>query len=270
VTSALVVCSIAICPGGVVSPSSSPAAGAPSALITGATGGIGRAIAARLTRAGYRPTLSGRDEAALAKLAADLADGGTELQVVPADMSSEDDIRVLARRHVERFGSLDVLVLSAGTGTGGRIADYPLRRLDRQLTVNLRGPFALVQECLPALRQTAAARPARGARITAIASMAGIASEPGLAAYGAAKAGLISLCQYINAEESAAGVTATAIAPGYVDTDMSAWVHDRIDPAEMIPPSDIAELVLALSRLSARSVVPLIAMSRAGDSHWRA
>jgi NAD(P)-dependent dehydrogenase (short-subunit alcohol dehydrogenase family) len=241
----------------------------PSALITGATGGIGRAVAERLTRAGYRSTLSGRDEAALAKLAADLGDS-VELQVVPADMSSEDDIRALVRGHVKRFGSLDVLVLSAGTGTSGRIAEYPMRRFDRQMTVNVRAPFALVQECLPALRRAAAARPAHGARVAAIASMAGIASEPGLAAYGAGKAALISLCQYINAEESSAGVTATAIAPGYVDTDMSAWVHDRIDPAEMIPTSDIADLVLTLAQLSARSVIPLIAMSRAGESQWRA
>ena len=87
---------------------------------------------------------------------------------------------------------------------------------------------------------------------------------------GRDKAALISLCQSINAEESPAGVTATAIAPGYVDTDMSAWVHDRIDPAEMIPPADIAELILALTRMSARSVIPLVAMSRPGDTQWRA
>ena len=68
----------------------------------------------------------------------------------------------------------------------------------------------------------------------------------------------------------ATGVTATAIAPGYVDTDMSAWVHDRIDPAEMIPPADIAELILALTRMSARSVIPLVAMSRPGETQWRA
>jgi 3-oxoacyl-[acyl-carrier protein] reductase len=183
-------------------------------------------------------------------------------------MSSEDDIRALARAHADRFGSLDLLVLSAGTGTVGRIADYPMRRFDRQMTVNVRAPFALVQECLPALRRAAAARSAHGSRVAAIASMAGIASEPGLAAYGAAKAALISLCQSINAEESSAGVTATA--PGYVDTEMSAWVHDRIDPGQMIPPADIAELVLALAQLSARSVIPLIAVSRAGETHWQA
>jgi short-subunit dehydrogenase len=243
---------------------------APSALVTGATGGIGSAIARALAGAGYRLTLSGRDEAALAKLAADLVGSGTELQVLPADMGREDDVRALARGHADRFGSLDLLVLSAGTGTSGLIADYPMRRFDRQMTVNVRAPFALVKECLPALRRAAAARPAHGSRVAAIASMAGITSEPGLAAYGAAKAALISLCQSVNAEESAAGVTATAIAPGFVDTEMSTWVHDRIDPDQMIPPADIAELVLALAQLSARSVVPLIAVSRAGETHWQA
>ena len=242
----------------------------PSAMITGATGGIGRAIASRLARTGYRLTLSGRDEAALAKVASDLADSDAELHVVPADMTAEDGVRALAHNHAERFGSMDLLVLSAGTGTSGRIAGYPMRRFDRQMSVNVRAPFALVQECLPALRRAAVARPEHGARIAAIASMVGIAAEPGLAVYGAAKAALISLCQSINAEESSAGVTATAIAPGYVDTDMSAWVHDRIDPAEMIPPADIAELVLALTRMSARSVVSLIAMSRPGETQWRA
>jgi 3-oxoacyl-[acyl-carrier protein] reductase len=104
----------------------------------------------------------------------------------------------------------------------------------------------------------------------AVASILGIAAEPGLAAYSAAKAALISLCQSINGEESSAAVTATAIAPGYVDTEMSAWVHDRIDPAQMILPADIAELILALTRMSARSVVPLVTMSRASSSQWRA
>jgi 3-oxoacyl-[acyl-carrier protein] reductase len=80
-----------------------------------------------------------------------------------------------------------------------------MRRFDRQMTVNVRAPFARVQECLPALRRAAAARPAHGSRVAAVASMAGIASEPGLAAYGAAKAALISLCQSVNAEESSAG-----------------------------------------------------------------
>jgi NAD(P)-dependent dehydrogenase (short-subunit alcohol dehydrogenase family) len=120
------------------------------------------------------------------------------------------------------------------------------------------------------LRRAAAAHPERGARVVAIASLTGVAAEPGLAAYGATKAALISLCQSINVEESAAGISATAIAPGYVDTEMSSWVHDQIDPADMIEPGDIAELVAALTRLSGRAVVPSILIARRGETQWRA
>ncbi len=252
----------------------------PSALVTGASRGIGRAIAERLAEAGFSLTLSGRHADSLDEVARGLVargpgargPGGTgaRIETVPADMAAEDDVRRLAQGHAQRFGSLDLLVLSAGVGTSGALDGYPVHRLDRQVTVNLRHPFVLIQESLPGLRRAAAAHPERGARIVAIASLTGVASEPGLAAYGATKAALISLCQSVNVEESASGVSATAIAPGYVDTEMSAWVHDRIDPADMIEPGDIAELVLALTRLSGRAVVPSIVVARRGASQWLA
>jgi 3-oxoacyl-[acyl-carrier protein] reductase len=250
--------------------------GTMSALVTGATGGIGRVIAERLALMRYRLTVSGRKESMLAEVAADLAGtaglAGTkaELQAVRADMTVEADVRALAQSHSERFGSLDLLVICAGTGISGTIDGYPMRRFDRQVDVNIRAPFTLVQECLPALRSAAAARPAHGARVVAIASLVGMASEAGLAVYGATKAALISLCQSINSEESSAGVSATAIAPGYVDTDMSTWVHDRIDPGEMIKSADIAELIVALTQMSASAVVPLVPISRPGRTQWRA
>ncbi|MDX6338101.1 MAG: hypothetical protein QOG05_5441 [Streptosporangiaceae bacterium] len=238
--------------------------------MTGASRGIGRAIAERLAAAGFALTLSGRHAAPLGEVARAVESVAAETEVVPADMADEEDVRRLAHRHAERFGSLDLLVLCAGFGTTGPIADYPIRRFDRQVEVNLRAPFLLVQECLPGLRDAAAAHPDRGARIVAIASLTGMASEPGLAAYGATKAALISLCQSVNVEESASGISATAISPGYVDTEMSSWVRDRIDPADMIEPGDIAELVVAVTRLSARAVVPGIVVARRGDTQWRA
>lgn len=242
----------------------------PSALVTGASGGIGRAIAERLARAGFGLSLSGRRPGPLDEVARTVAATGAETRIIAADMASEADVRELARGHAAHFGSMDLLVLSAGFGTSGSIDGYSARRFDRQVEVNLRAPFMLIQECLPALRNAAASRPERGARIVAIASLLGIASEPGLAVYGATKAALISLCQSVNVEESAAGVTATAISPGYVDTDMSTWVHDRINPADMIEPGDISELVLALTRLSARAVVPSIVVARRGRTQWQA
>jgi short-subunit dehydrogenase len=238
--------------------------------VTGASGGIGRAIAQRLAAAGFSLTLSGRRTDSLDEVAHGLAGTGVELDTVAADMAAENDVRRLAHRHAQRFGAMDLLVLCAGFGTSGALAGYPVHRFDRQVTVNLRNPFVLVQECLPALRRAAAAHPERGARIVAIASLTGVAAEPGLAAYGATKAALISLCQSINVEESAAGISATAIAPGWVDTEMSSWVHDRIDPADMIEPGDIAELVAVLTRLSGRAVVPSILIARRGETQWRA
>jgi 3-oxoacyl-[acyl-carrier protein] reductase len=242
----------------------------PTALVTGASGGIGRVIAEQLARAGFSLSLSGRRPELLEEIAQAVAGTGAETRVLQADMASEEDVRQLARGHAAHFGSLDLLVLAAGFGTSGSIDGYPARRFDRQVAVNLRAPFVLIQECLPALRAAAASRPERGARVVAIASLTGIASEPGLAVYAATKAALISLCQSVNVEESAAGVIATAISPGYVDTDMSSWVRDRIDPGDMIEPGDISELVIALTRLSARAVVPSIVVARRGPTQWQA
>jgi NAD(P)-dependent dehydrogenase (short-subunit alcohol dehydrogenase family) len=75
---------------------------------------------------------------------------------------------------------------------------------------------------------------------------------------------LISICETISLEESHLGVTATALAPGYVDTDMSNWKHGEISPAEMLQVEDIAEIAIALTRLSATAVVPNVVISRAG------
>ncbi|WP_159921127.1 MULTISPECIES: SDR family oxidoreductase [Nocardia] len=110
----------------------------------------------------------------------------------------------------------------------------------------------------------------RGAKIVALASITGVAAEAGLAAYGATKAALISLCETVSLEESGNGVSATAVSPGYVDTDMTAWKRDVLDRSAMLTTGDVAEMVLAITRLSRNAVVPNIVLSRAGDRLWRA
>lgn len=127
-----------------------------------------------------------------------------------------------------------------------------------------------LQNSLPLLRAGAAADPARGAKIVALASITGVYAERGLAVYGATKAALISLVQTLNAEESANGISATSIAPAFVDTDMSAWTHDAIPPSEMLEVNDIVEMTDAILRLSARAVVGNIVMTRAGTDGYRA
>jgi 3-oxoacyl-[acyl-carrier protein] reductase len=240
-----------------------------AALVTGASRGIGSAIAQRLAAERFDLTISARADGPLKDTAHQLRAHGTRVETVPADMADETQVEALADAHLACFGRLDVLVLAAGMGTAGELADYPPRRLDTMMRVNLHGPFLLVQRLLPALR-SAGAMPGPGARVIAIASITAVASEPGLAAYGATKAALISLCESITVAEGDRGVNATALSPGYVDTDMTAWIRERVDPAEMIKTDDIAELAIAICRLSRHAAVPNVVVTRTGGRLWRA
>ncbi|WP_459976642.1 SDR family NAD(P)-dependent oxidoreductase, partial [Mycobacterium avium] len=137
---------------------------------------------------------------------------------------------------------------------------------DKQIAVNLRAAFVLIQTTLPLLRAAASVHPDRGAKVIAMASLTGVQAEPDLAAYGAAKAGLISLCRSINLEENARGVSATAVAPGYVDTDMARFKHEVLAAEHMISVTDVVELVDACLRLSRRAVVNEVVVARSGSA----
>jgi 3-oxoacyl-[acyl-carrier protein] reductase len=238
-----------------------------SALVTGASRGIGLGIATRFATRGYGLTISARDPARLNQVSDELsAAGAPSVVVVPADMADPAAPAHLVAAHDKHYRTMNIAVLSAGVGTAGRIENTKSSRVDKMIDVNVKAPLAVIQSALPLLRAAAADDPAHGARIVALASITGVFPEAGLALYGATKAALISLVTALNAEESAAGVTATAIAPGYVDTAMSEWVHDRINPATMIQVNDIVEIVDALVAMSAKSVVSEVVISRAGSS----
>jgi NAD(P)-dependent dehydrogenase (short-subunit alcohol dehydrogenase family) len=240
-----------------------------TALVTGASRGIGRAIAERLAADGYDLTISARNPAALEDAAGEMRQHGGQVAAVGADMAQEDQVGHLADAHIGRYGRLDVLVLAAGMGSGGDVESFPVRRLDKLFTVNLRSPFLLIQRLLPAMRSTAAVS-GSAVKVIAIASITGVVGDPQLAAYGATKSALISLCESITAAEGRNGISATAICPGYVDTEMAAWMHDRIDPREMISVEDIAHLAAAVCRLSRHAAVPSIVVTRPGEQLWRA
>jgi 3-oxoacyl-[acyl-carrier protein] reductase len=248
-----------------------------SALITGASRGIGAAIARRLAADGWDLTLAARTPEPLAALAHELhARYGVRVHTAPGDMAEEADVHDVTQQHLKAYdGRLNALVLSAGMGQTGAIADFPLSRLDKAYAVNLRAPFQLVQECLPALRATAALPPEgtgvrHGTKVVAIASLTGVTAEPSLAAYAATKAAVLSLCESVNVEESEAGVSACAVAPGYVDTDMTSWMHGQLAPQDMITADDVAEMVSSVVALSRTAVVPSIVITRPGRRLWRA
>ncbi|NDZ95350.1 SDR family oxidoreductase [Streptomyces sp. SID6673] len=239
------------------------------ALVTGASRGIGAAIAERFAADGWSLTISSRGREALERRAGELSElGAKHVEVIPADMTDADAVADLAAGHAEAFGRCDALVINAGMGQKGAIAELPVRRFDRLYQVNVRAPYILLQSLLPTLRATAGSNGV--AKVIAVASITGVYPEPELSAYGSTKAALISLCETFNLEESLNGVSATTIAPGYVDTDMSEWLKDQVPGAEMITVGDVATIAHSVTQLSRFAVLPNVILTRPGSNLHRA
>jgi len=241
-----------------------------SALVTGASRGIGRGIALSLARQAYGLTITSRNAEDLADLEPLLRDAGAPVVVhQAADMSEPDAVPDLVRLHKDAFETMSALILNAGVGTAGEIAAYPRRRLAKTLDVNFVSPFVLVGAALPLLREWASHHET-GARVIALSSITGVYAEPGLAVYGASKAALLSMIDTLNCEESGHGITASAVAPAYVETDMSAWATDAVPPTKMIPVSDVVAVVDLLLGLSRNSAVTRVVMARSGTTGYQA
>jgi NAD(P)-dependent dehydrogenase (short-subunit alcohol dehydrogenase family) len=188
------------------------------------------------------------------------------VEVCAGDLTDAAHCEEVLEVHRSAFESMNLLVLNAGVGTAGAVGSYPMSRFDKTVAVNLRSPFLLLQGGLPMLRQAAHLDPERGARIVVMSSITAVFAEPGLAAYAATKAALLALVDGLNVEESGSGVSATALAPAFVETDMSAWATERVPVHTMIPVADIVTLVDGLLDLSGRSVISRILVTRAGTS----
>jgi NAD(P)-dependent dehydrogenase (short-subunit alcohol dehydrogenase family) len=222
-----------------------------AALVTGGSSGIGLAIARMLRDEGFELTLVSRRPERVEAAAAELG-----AAAVAANMADADDCQRVVAEHRDRFGRLDVLVNSAGIGIGGRVEDLPVKSLDLQLGVNLRGLFLVTQAAIPLLRDS------KG-WIVNLASIAGTLPTPGLATYGATKAAVIALTRSLNEELDADGVRAIALCPGFVDTPMAQW--SDIEPAAMIRPEDCAEVVRMCLRLSPHARIPQVVIERMGS-----
>lgn len=242
-----------------------------AALVTGASRGIGLGIARRLAERGYALTIAARGVEALHARVDELCSlGAADVLVTAGDMSDPDAVRDIVRAHERGYGRMDLLVMNAGVGTAGPIESTSLRRFDKTVAVNLRAPLLLMQVSLPMLRAAAQAHPTRGSRVVALSSITGVFAEPELAVYGSTKAALLSIVETFNAEEAAHGVVATAIAPGFVDTDMSSWVRSQISPEQMLPVDDVVSVVDMLVSLSPRTMINRVVMARSGSNGFQA
>lgn len=241
-----------------------------SALVTGASRGIGRAIAHRLAARGYALTIVARHADGLATVADELTTAGAPA-VAPhaADLSDTDTAVDPIRAHKDRFGTMHALVLNAGMGDRGLIAEQPVRRFDRIFAVNVRAPYLMLQAATPLLRQGATEDPRRGAKVIALASSVGVFTEPGYGSYGSSKAALINLVETYALEESGNGISATTLSPGYVETDMTDWLPTHLADT-LLSVEDVATMADAVISLSPNAVVKNVTLTRAGSSGHQA
>ncbi len=190
------------------------------ALVTGASQGIGRAIALELAAAGATVVVAARNEAKLAEVKAAIEGAGGKAESFALDVSSEDSIKTTAKEIVAKLGAVHILVNNAGVTRDGLVLRMKSADWDEVLNTNLKGAFLLTQALLQPMMK------ARWGRVVNITSVVGELGQAGQANYAASKAGLIGLTKSLAREFASRGITVNAVAPGFIETDMTHVLTD--------------------------------------------
>lgn len=224
------------------------------ALITGASGGIGGAIAKALHAQGADVALSGRNVEALEKLAGEI--GKERVHIVPGDLGSAEAADALMKTAEEKMGQVDILVNNAGLTKDGLF--MRMKDEDWQVVqdVNLTAPFRLIRAAIKGMMKR------RAGRIINITSVVGVTGNPGQANYCASKAGMIGMSKSMAAEVASRGITVNCIAPGFIATAMTEALNDEqkakinatIPAGDMGTPEDIATSVVYLASDEAKYI----------------
>jgi 3-hydroxybutyrate dehydrogenase len=209
------------------------------ALVTGASRGIGRAIALALAADGHQVIASARGEAGLRETVAAATGGAGGIAPMSADMSYPDECATLSQRAAEALGGpLEIIVYSAGIARPGAVAELSLADWNETMQVNATGAFQVVQPAIPAMVE------ARWGRIINIGSLYSRFGAKHAGAYVASKHAILGLSRTLSAELLHRGVTANAIIPGWVDTEMVRKEADDIATARGVEPDEVIKMFL--------------------------
>jgi len=216
------------------------------ALVTGAAGGLGSAIARSLYAAGATVVLSGRRVEILNTLAKELGD---RAHVVTSDLKDKESVQGLVAAVAEKAGAVSILVNNAGLTKDNLFMRMKDEELDEVLDVNLKAPFYLSRAAMRPMMK------ARWGRIINISSIVGVTGNPGQANYCASKAGIIGLSKSLAQEVASRNITVNCVAPGFIESDMTDVLPDAqkeallagIPQGRMGKPEDIASAVLYLA-----------------------
>ena len=193
-----------------------------TALVTGASRGIGRACALALAESGARVAVAARNVEQLESLAAEIRSRSREAYVVPMDLAEPESIKNALAKTAADFGPIAILVNNAGLTKDGLAMRMKKPDWDVVLATNLTGSFLAIQQVLPGMMRE------RWGRIINIASVVGEMGNAGQANYAASKGGLIALTKSIAQEMGSRNITVNAVAPGYVETDMTAGLSAEL------------------------------------------
>jgi 3-oxoacyl-[acyl-carrier protein] reductase len=219
------------------------------AFITGASRGIGRACAIALSAGGAKVVVAARQLDKLGEVATEIRAAGGEAFVVSIDLASQDSIKEAFSKASKEFGRIDILINNAGLTRDGLAMRMKRDDWDAVLQTNLSGSFFCIQQVMPPMVRE------RWGRIVNISSVVGESGNAGQANYAASKAGLIGLTKSLAQELASRNITVNAVAPGFVETDMTASLSDELKTkiTESVPlkrigkPADIAAAVRFLS-----------------------
>jgi 3-oxoacyl-[acyl-carrier protein] reductase len=189
-----------------------------TALVTGASGGIGGAVARAFHRQGATVAISGTRRDALQELAGELAD---RVHVLPCNLADKEEVELLVPNSEQAMGRLDILVANAGITKDNLLVQLRDEDWDEVVALNLTAAFRLARAAVRGMMRR------RFGRIIGISSVVGVTGNPGQANYTATKAGVIGMMKSIAAEYARRGVTANAIAPGFIATAMTDKLNDK-------------------------------------------
>lgn len=221
-----------------------------TSVVTGASRGIGRAIAIKLAKLGANVVVNYRNSVAgVEEVVKEIEALGVKVLAVQCDISNYNDVELMMKKCIEEFGSVDILVNNAGITKDGLLMRMKEQDFDSVIDINLKGAFNCTKHVSAIMLKQ------RSGRIINISSVSGVTGNAGQVNYSAAKAGIIGMTKSVAREFASRGITCNAVAPGYIQTDMTDVLSDKVKDGirNTIPlkklgsPQDVANAVAFLA-----------------------
>lgn len=232
------------------------------ALVTGASRGLGKAISLALANEDATVIVTATDKTRLKPVADKIKKSGGNAEIIPADLTKENDIISLIEQTKNTFGKLDILINNAGVTQSSKIEDTPTEKWDLCMAVNARAPFILCRQALPLLYKS------DQAAVINIASVVGIKGYPLQSAYTASKHALRGMTMSLAEELKKTRIRVHLLCPGGIDTDLVTQVRPDIKKDELMKPEEIAELVIYLLTHRGNAVLDELRIRRAASNPW--